>query len=368
MLSDKTIAVVVPAHNEVTQIGNVIESMPDFVDRIVVVNDCSTDDTAEIVRGFWKTPLNKGISIKNITEQPVEGRFEHANQVMQIELKKDLSYLIPSEVENSDAETERIILISNSENGGVGSAIARGYKWCRDYGIDCVAVMDGDGQMDPGDLEKLCRPIVDEKIDYVKGNRLVHRTARMIMPKVRYWGNSVLSFLTKFASGYWHISDTQSGYNAISKKALNAIEIHRIYRSYGAPNDILVKLNIAMCTVKEVEIKPVYDIGEKSKMRILKVVLPISWLLFKSFFERIWMRFFIRDFHPLFLLYHMSFILFFASLPFLKKILGHALITQTNANPVTVMAFVFLAVTAFQSLLFAMWMDIQDNERFYVSR
>ena len=130
------------------------------------------------------------------------------------------------------------------------------------------------------------------------------------------------------------------------------------------PNDMLVKLNIAFCTLKEVEIKPVYQVGENSKMKVWKVIPKISWLLIKSFFKRLWIKYLFRDFHPLFLLYNAAFILLVVAIPYAIKILRLA-ITHTPANPVTVLAFLFLFISGFQSLLFAMWMDIQDNERLY---
>lgn len=365
MLHNKTIAVVVPAYNEESQIGLVIETMPAFVDRIVVVNDCSTDGTAEVVEAFWNTPHNQGREIKNITTQRIEGRFQNANRALQKMMIDEKGYFEPSVVKNTDTRNERIILIEHKKNSGKGAGIATGYKWCKDHGINCIATMDGDGQMDPDELESLCLPVVQEGIDYAKGNRLIHRSASLVIPRKRFLGNSVLSILTKLASGYWSVSDTQTGYTAISGKALNSIPLHKIYKDYGYPNDMLVKLNIALCTLREVEIKPIYDVGEQSKMKIGRVILPISWLLFKSFFKRIWTRYFFRDFHPLFLLYHLAFLLFFISLPFALKIFNHAFVWNTSVNPVTVLAFMFLAISSFQSLLFAMWMDIQDNWRLY---
>jgi hypothetical protein len=185
------------------------------------------------------------------------------------------------------------------------------------------------------------------------------------MPKARFIGNSILSILTKIASGYWHISDTQSGYTAISLRALQAIRIHKIYRSYGMPNDLLVKLNIAHCTIKEIGIKPVYNIGEQSKMKLMGIIPRISWLLLKSFMKRLWIKYLILDFHPLFLLYHFSFILGIAAIPYMIKVADIALFTNQNVSPITMLAFIFLFISSFQSLLFAMWMDIQDNERLY---
>ena len=148
-----------------------------------------------------------------------------------------------TEVINKTPKKSRIILIKHIEiNPGmtVGDAIATGYKWCLDNNIDCTSVMAGDGQMDPSELKSICMPVVDGEVDYVKGNRLKHRSASLVMPKVRFFGNSVLSLLTKIASGYWKVSDTQTGFTCISLHALKGIKVYDIYYSYGCPNDILV--------------------------------------------------------------------------------------------------------------------------------
>ena len=361
MIENKTIAVVVPTFNEEEQIANVIETIPDFVDRIIIVDDHSTDNTVNIVKNF--VTIQSPLKLDTIYNDIKKSKYNKADIVAQEQLKKELNYFSHSQIINQDETTDKIILICHFKNMGVGAAVARGYKWCKDHGIDCTAVMAGDGQMDPAELQSICQPVM-EGIDYAKGNRLVHRSSWLVIPKIRFLGNSILSILTKIASGYWHVSDTQSGYTAISKRALNAIDIQKIYKSYGMPNDILVKLNIAFCSIKEVEIKPVYDVGEKSNLKIYKVIPKIAVLLIKSFFKRLWLKYLFRDFHPLFLLYHISFILFITSFPFALKILEHV-INQQSVNPVTVLAFIFLFISAFQSLLFAMWMDIQDNERLY---
>lgn len=364
MLNNKTVAVVVPAYNEETQIGMVIETMPDFVDRIIVINDCSKDNTAKVVAGYFASQFNKSVKIPKKEKTLVRDRYNYADVVSSQIIEGEEKYYPEIEIVNPDPECSRIILINHLRNSGKGAGIVTGYKWCRDNEIDCVATMDGDGQMDPGELESLCRPVVEEDIDYVKGNRLIHRSSRLVIPKIRFFGNSILSILTKVASGYWHVSDTQTGYTAISLKALNAIKIYDIYKYYGYPNDMLVKLNLAYCTLREVEIKPVYNVGEQSKMKISKVVRKVSWLLFKSFFKRIWIKYLFLDFHPLFLLYNLSFILLLASIPYCIKILMHV-ISGVQSGVLPVLAFFFLFVTGMQFLLFAMWMDMQDNERLF---
>ncbi len=367
MLMNKTIAVVVPAYNEEKQIRRVIETMPDFVDRIIIVNDCSNDKTADIVAEYinksnLQLPTSKEI---NIPFQP-ENKYNHADKVLKEQQQADIDFFIPSRIVNASEVSDRVILINHLKNGGVGAAIARGYKWCRDNKIDCTAVMAGDGQMDPAELASICLPVINEDIDYVKGNRLIHGSARLVIPKTRFFGNSILSILTKISSGYWHVSDTQTGYTAISLNALNAITLHDIYKRYGMPNDMLVKLNIAFCTLKEVKIKPVYNIGEVSKMNVTRVIPKISWLLLKSFFKRLWVKYLFRDFHPLFLLYHFSFILGLCSIPYAIKIISLTF-GGADVSPITMLVFFFLFTGSFQSLLFAMWMDIQDNERLYKS-
>ena len=364
MLYDKTVAVVVPTYNEEKQIGQVLDTMPDFVDRIIVVNDCSQDNTAAIVLDY----ISKHQSVQQIAKKdvpaPLDNKYNRAEHILKESRQTELEKFIPAEIANVNPETDRVILINNLKNGGVGAAIARGYKWCLDHNMDCTASMDGDGQMDPAELESICQPIISEEVDCVKGNRLIHGSAPMIIPRTRYFGNAILSILTKIASGYWHISDTQCGYRALSLAALSSIKLHDIYKSYGMPNDILIKLNIAFCTLKEVKIKPVYNIGEISKMKIYKVIPRISWLLFKSFFQRLWVKYLFRDFHPLFLLYHFAFILGIFTIPYAFKIMS-IVISGGSVSPATMLAFFFLFTSSFQSLLFAMWMDIQDNERLY---
>ena len=362
MLNNKIIAVVVPAYNEESQIGMVIESMPDFVDRIIIVNDLSKDKTFDAVMKYINGAPKSDISIINASSSDFKGKFNRANRIVYEQYELEKKHFTPSEVVNKDSDNERIILINHLENGGVGAAIASGYKWCKDHNIDCTAVMAGDGQMDPDELESICNPVVYDNIDYVKGNRLIHRSASLIIPKTRFFGNSILSILTKVASGYWHVSDTQTGYTAVSLKGLQSVKLYDIYKSYGMPNDLLVKLNIAFCTLKEVEIKPVYNVGEKSKMKIHKVIPKVSCLLVKSFFKRLWIKYLFRDFHPLFMLYNLSFIMLIVSLPYLYRILKSFFLVQ-DIGTLPVLAFFFLFISGVQFLLFAMWMDMQDNER-----
>lgn len=361
MLNNKTIAVIVPCYNEVTQIKAVLETIPNFVDRIIVINDCSTDNTENVVKDYISNFSKKNIKISPLINDIKPNKFNRADVLAKEIQKNEEEKYVYSTTFNSN-DNDRVVLINHKSNSGKGAGVATGYKWARDHGIDCTATMDGDGQMDPNELESICSPVVNENIDYVKGNRLIHRSSLLVIPKIRFFGNSILSILTKLASGYWKISDTQTGFTAISLKALNSIRLHKIYKGYGYPNDVLIKLNIAFCSIREVEIKPVYNVGEQSKMKILKVIPTVSWLLIKAFFKRLWIKYLFRDFHPLFLLYNASFLLGIGSIIYGYKILSYILLGQT-INQLTILAFMFLFISGFQSFLFAMWMDIQDNER-----
>ena len=196
MLKEKKIAVVVPAYNEELLIGKVVDTMPGFVDHIVIVDDLSSDKTLSVV-------------------------------------------------ENLANSNSKITVLRHQANRGVGAAIATGYIWARDNGIDVTVVMAADFQMDPDDLERIAKPVCTGEVDYTKGNRLFRGESWEMIPRHRYLGNSFLSLLTKIASGYWHIADSQSGYTAISLQALKSIDLESIYPRYGMPNDLLIKLNIA---------------------------------------------------------------------------------------------------------------------------
>jgi len=314
MYKGKIICVVIPAYNEEKLIGRVIETMPEFVDKIVVVDDKSTDGTVSIVQKY----------VEKIGD--------------------------------------RLVLIPRKVNQGVGASIVRGYKWARHYKMDITVVMAGDAQMDPEDMPALLDPIVRDEADYTKGNRLFSGRAWEMIPKLRYLGNSALSLLTKIASGYWHVADSQTGYTAITLDALHSVSLNHIYKRYGMPNDLLIQLNVANCRVKDVPIKPVYNVGEKSGIKIKKVIFTISWLLFKRFFWRLKEKYVIRDFHPLILFYLLSFLLLTLSLVLFLRMIGVWLIS--GAIPaINALSWMFSFSIGLQSMFFAMWFDMDYNKK-----
>jgi len=221
--------------------------------------------------------------------------------------------------------------------------------------------MAGDNQMDPADLETLVRPVVRGEVDYAKANRLFTGEAWRVIPRTRYIGNAILSLLTKVASGYWHVADSQSGYTAISAPMLAQLDLDRVYRGYGFPNDMLVHLNVWNARVRDVPSRPIYGVGEQSGIRIRRVVPRISWLLLKGFLWRLREKYVIRDFHPLVFFYVLGFVMTFAGL--VLGIVETALRIDGRAVSVgTVVLVALLLIAGSQFTLFAMWFDMESNK------
>jgi glycosyltransferase involved in cell wall biosynthesis len=311
MYRDKKIGIVVPAYNEETQIERTLRTMPDWVDRIIVVDDASPDRTSAVVQGLA----------------------------------------------SGDA---RILLIRHQSNRGVGGSISSGYVWCRENDIDIAVVMAGDGQMDPADLPVLLDPVVEDRTDYTKGNRLVTGEAWKRIPHARYLGNSALTFLTKIASGYWHVTDSQTGYTALNKRALHLLPLEDIYPRYGMPNDFLVTLNIYNMRVMDIPVNPIYGIGEKSGIKYSHAVCYLSLLLLRLFCKRMVQKYIIRDFHPLIFFYTFGTALLVPGLVFGMDLL----LTRIFAKPVaatSALFAVFMLVSGLQLLLFGMLFDMEAN-------
>jgi hypothetical protein len=224
-----------------------------------------------------------------------------------------------------------------------------------------VVVMAGDAQMDPADLERVVAPVARGEADYVKGNRLWRGESWQMIPHYRYLGNAVLSLLTKIASGYWHIADSQSGYTAIARIALERLDLDHIYKRYGMPNDILVKLNVENFRVRDVSIRPVYHIGETSGIRLRRVIPTIAWLLLRGFCWRLKEKYILRDFHPLVFFYGMGLTLFpLGTMLGLYLVLYRLFVGMVAVTSALFAAF--LIISGLQSLFFAMWFDMDYNK------
>ena len=310
MFEGKRVGVVVPAYDEEALIGATLGGIPELVDRIIVVDDGSTDRTSERA------------------------------------------------VETGDPRVE---VLQHERRSGVGAATLTGYRRALADGLDVVVVMNGDNQMDPEDLPKLVAPVARGELDYAKANRLASGQAWQLIPRTRFFGNAILSMLTKVASGYWHVADSQSGYTVVSREMLELLDLDHIYTNYGFPNDMLVHLNVWNARVRDFPSRPIYGVGERSNMRYRHVVPRIAWLLVRGFFWRLWEKYVKRDFHPLVFFYVMGFIATVAGVLLGLVVVGYR-IAGYSIPIATVVLVALLVISGLQFTLFAMWFDMESNK------
>jgi glycosyltransferase involved in cell wall biosynthesis len=241
MYRELRVAVVIPAFNERRAIVETVATIPEFVDHIIVIDDASTDDT---------------------TAQAELAALRRSK---------------PSGVE----------VIRHEANRGVGAAITTGYRRALAVGANVAVVMAGDGQMDPEDLPALLEPIATGTADYVKGNRFLDPSIWTTMPPTRIVGNVLLSVATRVTSGYRHVFDSQCGYTAIHREALERIELDELFPRYGYPNDLLSRLHVADVRVVDVPVRPIYGAHWKSGIDLGTVLHPIPWVLLRSWGSRL---------------------------------------------------------------------------------
>lgn len=306
MYAGQRVAVVVPAYREERHVGEVIRNAPGLVDHIIVVDDASPDATSEAARAV---------------------------------------------------ADPRVEVIRHEQNTGVGGAILTGHARAIELGADVAVVMAGDNQMDPAYLPTLLDPIVERGYGFTKANRFFSTTSFKGMPRHRVFGNVVLTFLTKVASGYWHLVDPQNGYTAVRTDVLRRLPLDKVAKRYEFENDLLIWLNILDVRALDVPVPAVYR-DEVSSIRLGSVILRLLRLLFVGFWRRVWLKYVLWSFSPIaLLLFTGSALVAFGILVGLWT-LAHTLGPQTASA-----GTVLLAVTPFlvgtQMLIQALVLDIQ---------
>jgi glycosyltransferase involved in cell wall biosynthesis len=303
--------VVIPAYNVERSIRKVVEGIPDWVDRIIIVDDASLD-----------------------------GTLREARSVV----------------------SDRVIVLHHDVNQGVGGATLTGFRRALDEGVKIAVKMDGDGQMDPAHLPVLLDAVTIQGYDYAKGNRFLHSSELSAMPRHRLFGNFVLTFLTKLTSGYWNVFDPQNGYVAIRREPLAQLDFSRIAKRYFFENDILIHLNILGFRVKDVAIPAVYG-DERSSMKISRIMGSFPVYLFRRYWYRIYQKYVLRDFSPVALF-------LFLGLPFFFWGVGFGFYTWWRswafgeiATTGTVMLSVLPFLVGFELILQAVILDIQSTPK-----
>ena len=311
MYRGRSIGVVIPAYNVERSIRKVVEGVPSWVDRIIVVDDASRDGTLREARSIPATNL---------------------------------------------------IVLHHDVNQGVGGAMVTGFRRALDEGVKIAVKMDGDGQMDPGYLPVLLDAVTIQGYDYAKGNRFLHTAALSTMPRHRLFGNFILTFLTKLTSGYWNVFDPQNGYLAIRRDALAQLNLDRIAKRFFFENDLLINLNILGFRVKDVAIPALYG-DEQSNIKISRVLGSFPIYLFRRFWYRIYQKYVLRDFSPVALF-------LFLGLPFFLWGVGfgaYAWWRSASLGQVTPTGTVMLSVLplllGFELILQAIILDIQSTPK-----
>ena len=306
-----TVAVAIPAFRAEATIAAVIATLPALVDRVVVVDDASPDGTSTVLAAVGDPRLT-------VTRHP--------------------------------------------RNLGVGGAMKTAFRLCLELHADVVVKMDADGQMDPELLPALLDTLVDTGCDYVKGNRFLDEHALTAMPRVRLLGNLALTFLTKLASGYWHIFDPQNGYVACRASTLRRIDLDAIADDYFFENDMLVHLNILECRVIDVPMPARYG-DERSSMRIGVILRRFPRRLLSRLRKRIWQRYVVRDFSPVALFLLLGAPMLFAGVAFGVWAWYESSRTGVVSSTGRVMLSVLPIVIGFQLLLQAVLLDINSSPR-----
>ena len=238
------IAVVIPCYKVSIQICNLIQQIGSEVDTIFVIDDCC--------------PEKSGVLVEETCVDP------------------------------------RVHVIHHVVNQGVGGAVLTGYQAAMDAGAEVIVKIDGDGQMDPTLISTFIAPILLGEADYTKGNRFFDLEQVRVMPKVRLFGNAVLSFMTKLSSGYWDLFDPTNGYTAIHVDVLKHLSFGKISHRYFFETDMLFRLNTLRAVVIDIPMDAKYG-DEVSNMNISKLVTEFLFKHLRNFIKRIFYNYYLRD-------------------------------------------------------------------------
>jgi glycosyltransferase involved in cell wall biosynthesis len=308
----KSLAVVIPCYKVTDHIIQVINEIPKEVDQIILIDDGCPNKSGDYVQ--------------------------------------------------SNSTDNRIVFIKHEHNLGIGAAMKSGYRLAIEEKCDVIVKVDGDGQMDLNYLSNLVYPIINQQIDYTKGNRFYSSRLVKTMPKIRILGNVALSFMSKLSTGYYEIFDPNNGFTAISKEALNRVDLEEVDERYFFESDMLFQLNLSGCSVRDIPIPAIYG-DEKSNLKIMNSTLSFFWKHNRNFIKRITYEYFVRDFSIASLQ-----LVFGVVLSLWGCILGfsswyHGLISGLESQPGRVVLVAILCVSGLQLLLSFFNFDINARER-----
>ncbi|MEM7364280.1 MAG: glycosyltransferase family 2 protein [Pseudomonadota bacterium] len=310
LASQVEIAVVLPCYKVTSHVVDVIKAIGPEVSRIYAVDDCCPDHSGDHIE-------------------------EHVDD-------------------------PRVRVLRHEVNKGVGGAVITGYRAAIEEGIDIIAKVDGDGQMDPALLPRFLAPIIAQEADYAKGNRFYSATAVSTMPGTRLVGNAILSFFTKLSSGYWSNFDPTNGYTAVHTDALRAIDLRALSERYFFETDMLIRLGELRAVVVDVPMDAVYG-DEVSGLKISRILLEFLGKHLKATVRRITYQYFLRDFSfaSLNLLMGLPLLVFGIIFGMIEWFISNS--TGVVATTGTVMIAVLPIITGIQMLLLFLSSDIASE-------
>ena len=310
--NQKQIWVVIPAYKLTHGVIKLIESIPQQVSKIIVIDDACPDKSGNLVESLCKD--------------------------------------------------SRVLVYYNQENLGVGGAVKKGYKIALEGKATIVIKLDGDGQMDPRNISKLVAPLLNHEADYTKGNRFYTLNSLKIMPKKRLIGNSILSVMSKFSTGYWNIFDPNNGFTAISRDALENLDLSQISNSYFFESDMLFRLYCNRAVVQDVSMNSIYG-DEKSSLSISKITFEFIFKHIRNSIKRFFYAYILRDASVASLELPLGFLLLIFGV-------GNSIITWLNSsttgipnNPGTVMLSGLAILTGTQFVLAFISYDVSNVPR-----
>ena len=313
MYRDNIIALAIPAYNEEKLISKTVATVPAFVDRIYVVNDASRDGTGKRLEGLA-------------------------------------------------AKHKRLTIITNPKNRGIGYSVTAGLKRATQEGADIAGVIAGDAQCDPAYMQGMIDCLLDENFDYVKANRFLHAKALQKMPAYRRIGNIVITLLTKFATGYYSIFDTQNGYGMFRRSLLVRMPWELIGERYDYENTLLIALSILGAKVKDVAVPAIYG-DETSSIKFWPVAMRALRVVSAGFWKRMYYSYVIYNFHPIALFLFAGLALLLLGMLIRVWIVVMRFGWGITPSTGTVMLSVLPFLTGFQLVLTALMLDINRENK-----
>ena len=313
MYRNLKVAAILPCYNEEKLIGKTIETLPDFVDEIIAVDDKSKDGTWKVIQKIAK--VNK-----------------------------------------------RVRAIHHTDNTGIGGAYVSGFEYAIQNNVDLIFTMAGDAQCNQDYMSNMADSLLDNDVDYVKANRFVHLEELKQMPRFRRIGNTFITILTKFATGYYTIFDSQNGYGVFKRKTLENLPFEHIGRRYDYENTLLIALAIMNAKVRDEAVPAIYG-DEESTIPVLRTSLRALSVVWKGFWKRIYYKYILVNFHPIALFLILSIFLSLIGIGFAFFILIDKIINDASPTTGSVMLAVLPLILGFQLFLTSITMDMNNENK-----